>query len=336
MPYLQAMASKHGVQLSTSHAHQLYASTSGDAGTQWETSRLAVPASGPLHPSTMLASVDKHKGRGDAPALDLRQAVMQLQFASVLSENGELSGGQADSAIRGMRAAIESAERRSFVDAVFCAPFERSSEVREELTSLHMRSPLTCTPDQVLEPDEYASCIDDVQGQGTILLFKPRLRMEAIALPTQRAEEQYREALVSHCAPSDELARFDEERQRASHRLDALLKALFVNPSSRVPSWESVVDYGPMIGNMIQADDEDEAAHQARLTLLLEAQTGSLDTASSSLLKMGIRPSRTTTRLLLQRGSDGLIALGKRESDFSRWILIDSFLIQQARNSRLV
>lgn len=339
--YLQAIALRHGHQLSSNCARQLYASTAGDEGVQWTTSRLCTPASGPLHPATMLASVDKSRGAAKGVSLDLRHAIMQLQFLC-LSEEWDDEQGKASFDTQGMlREQIEKAEHRSYGDATFSQPFERACEVSKEWSCLLSSKTLTLTPlssdpTQVLEPDEYANSGNDVQGQGSVLLYKPKVKMEAIILPSVSAEERYLEALGPCSSKLDCMVQFDLERQRASSRVDELLTALFVHPSSRVPSWESVIDYSPLIGNMIQADDQDEAAHQARMTQLLkEAQNGSIDTAGSSLLKMGIRPSRHATRLLLQRGSDGLLAVSRREADFSRWILVDKHLFEAARESRL-
>jgi hypothetical protein len=333
---------------------------------RWDASRLSIPASGPLHSSTIFTSVDK-MCRGAGPSFDFRQAIMQLQFlcqrtcgesrnnigqTSWLRDSVDDALGK-EAAITqshvSLRAAKSAAERRSFCDANLNRPFDRACEVSvlsctigalpcQQLTPLSLRL-------QILEPDGYASTHDDVVVQGTVLLFKPRVRLEAIVQPIVGREHEYREALLGR---SDQVAStleeegLDVKRLQESSRVDVMLRSLFVNPSSRMPCWEGVVDYAPMIGNMIQADDEEEAAHNGRLTSILQEardhhhQNGWESEGASSLLEtMGIRPSRHSTRLLLERGSNGLLALGKREADFQRWICLDREIYEAARQRRL-
>lgn len=195
-------------------------------------------------------------------------------------------------------------------------------------------------PFQILESDSYLSSVSDVHD-GTVLLFKPRVKMEAITLPSVGREEEYEEILL-RCDPDlhSFLEGYDKSRLKESSRVNELLDRIYINLSSRVPSWESVVDYSPLVGNMIKADDDEEAAHDLRITQILkEAQPhqnqDKWESASASLLKMGIRPSRQSARVLLEKGSDGLLALGKREADFARWILVDEHILKAARQSRL-
>ncbi|UZJ55337.1 hypothetical protein CBS101457_004657 [Exobasidium rhododendri] len=339
IPFLQTMALCQGHLLSPDPLEQLYNTTRGSPRSRWDVSRLIIPSDGPLHPSTVLTSVDK-KSRCGESSPDLRQAIMQLQFycqrepshskdkqqrklwmRDTLDDTlkpGEKST-EVDLSIRDM---IVTAERRSFCDAYLNSPFDRACEI--------------------LEPDGYASSHDDVQGQGTVLLFKARVRLEALVHPSMGPEWDYQEALLSKTdSINSTLVDMDKKRIQESARIDALLTSIFINPTSKVPSWESVVDYAPMVGNMIFADDEEEAAYNARIDFILqEAQQEQVDgdwswKSASLLQKIGIRPSRHSTRLLLEKGSDGLLALGKREADFHRWILVDEEKLEAARQNRL-
>jgi hypothetical protein len=328
------MASCQGHLLSRELTQQLYRRTAGDAKLQWDSSRLCVPSSGPLHPYTLLHNVEK--SIGNVSSTDLRQAIMQLQF--YCQRQVYLSGGAEGQIIwmqnsvpdvpkacstrgakfsKSLRKCVEGAELESYCDAILNRPFDRQCEI--------------------IEPDQYHNSSNDVQGQGSIMLFKPRVKMETVTLASLGREEEILRSLLGD-EESKDFDSFDERRLTASIRLNDLLNSVNVS-CGRVPSWESVVDYGSLISNMIQADDDEEAAHNARVTVLLqEAQqeqgTPNYESASRSLLKMGIRPSRHSTKLLLERGHDGLLALGKREADYSRWILVDRQILDAARRNR--
>lgn len=138
----------HGHMLSGDSLTRLYDGTKGDADLQWGLSRLSVPGSGPIHPSTLLTGVDKSQGRDSS--LDLRQAVMQLQYLCqrrlenmTKEEQARFVLNTLDDGLEGdqesqdkmkhkphtLREATIFGERRSYCDAYLSRPFDRACEV---------------------------------------------------------------------------------------------------------------------------------------------------------------------------------------------------------------
>lgn len=126
------MASSDGHHLPNGLEQRLYQSTIGEQTAQDNLLQWTLPTSGPVNHGTSLSSVDK--ATGTKSSLDLRQAIMQLQYFC----KGDLTDGSAfessSLATRSrqsghLRTAIDDAELRSFCDAVLIRPFERASEV---------------------------------------------------------------------------------------------------------------------------------------------------------------------------------------------------------------
>lgn len=175
-------------------------------------------------------------------------------------------------------------------------------------------------------------------------LYKPRPRGDQVALPEYGREHEYRAALGN--VPSGERARdtshYQRRRLETSSAIDTVLAKLSIIPQSRIPSSEAVSDYAPLIYRMVHIDDDEEAAHRAHFDQVLEearklragpsTDEAAWTAASAGLARMGIRPSRQSSRLLLQRDDEGQLQLGLRESDFSRWLLLDDEMLSHARN----
>lgn len=283
---------------------------------------------------------------------DLRQSIMQLHFSchdERYSQKDELTAdlrrtnGAGPPETPRMRSLITQAEHRSFADAHLTRPHDRAVEM--------------------LEADQYQPSADDVQhGPGSVLLSKPLPAGDAQVLPMYGREEDFQQALMNDGSllldrsidGADDKDNEDsiayERRAGCSRQIDALLTALMVPSTSRIPRLEAVLDYAPLVRNMVRMDDAEEAAHEARIqAAILEVQaagsrvdmgddvqaTSAYQRASASLAKLGIRPSRHTTKMLLQRGGNGLLELTRRETDFCRWLLLDVALLDAVRCSRL-
>lgn len=197
-----------------------------------------------------------------------------------------------------------------------------------------------------MEPDEYESDnINNVQVQGAIILPKARVKLEVTTLASLSREDEFIQALLGI---EDEFFfdrhLYDRLRHRESSRIDTLMRRLcpgdfYLNLSPHC----SVIETAPMIGNMVEVDDDEQATYQTRLTQVLgdiqqnlsENGKEGLDSASKSLLQIGIRPSRHTLRILLERGGDGSLALSKREIAPCRWIQLDNDMLSDIRHNRL-
>lgn len=146
------MALCQGHLLSSEPVRHLYNGTMGDAQLQWECGRLSIPASGPLHPSTVLTSVEK--SQRESTSLDLRQAIMQLQYLCQQRVDGSSGGVEQvvwleDTIVDvqepepifedynvAFKEEIAISERRSYVDAILSRPFDRACEVRENMPNM--------------------------------------------------------------------------------------------------------------------------------------------------------------------------------------------------------
>lgn len=166
--------------------------------------------------------------------------------------------------------------------------------------------------------------------------------MEVTQLAMYGREEAYHHALLGRHDSARE-ADYDQRRWRESLRVTQLMDSLMLSEWFRMPSWISVVEFAPIVANMMQIDDDEQATYHARLSKTLnEIQDNfnangrqSLDSASNSLLQMGIRPSRHTMRILLERNGDGSLALSRTEIAPPRWFELDRDVLKAVRETRL-
>jgi hypothetical protein len=166
--------------------------------------------------------------------------------------------------------------------------------------------------------------------------------MEVTELAMYGREEAYHHALLDHQDLLSELD-YDQCRWDESQRVEKLMDSLMLSEWFRMPPWVPVVDFAPLVANMMQVDDDEQETYQARLSKTLNdiqdnfnaSGKQSLDSASNSLMQMGIRPSRHTMRILLERNGDGSLALSRTEIAPPRWFELDRDVMQAARDSRL-
>lgn len=170
--------------------------------------------------------------------------------------------------------------------------------------------------------------------------------METSTLAEYGREEEYQSALIGEGALHPPIKSHTRKRVEYSALLLNLMKKLHVSAHHQVPSLAIVTDYAPIVDNMIKVDDVEQQAYQTHLLQAVqevnsnrqspnEDDTDSLKTARFSLLQMGIRPSRQSTRMLLERGSDGLLALARKESAPCRWITLEEDLLDKIRQNRI-
>lgn len=314
IPYIQSLAKRKGHQFSIHLIEQFCRECCLRFELQQKQRELCQSSDGLLHPNTCLEQ-----------RVDLRQTIMQLQFScSKMAQERNEYADHCEHETPNIRFSdiIARSEAYSFADSHLKQPFQRAIET--------------------LEPDQYEGTPNDTQLTSSwFQIHKPFPPTDEVALPLHGKEEDYYSYLTQGSPPgcaNEHGNYFDERRLQCSRDIDSILSRLLVPPNSRVPSLEAVCDYAPVIRSIIRVDDAEEEAHEARInSTICQIETADgYDAASDSLVKLGIRVSRNTTKLLLQQGSDGLLQLARREMDFSRWLLLDSHLLHAARRTALV
>lgn len=289
---------------------------------------------GPVNPRMQLNAIDKLSDHESLAALDLRQAINQLQFeCQRSSDSTALSNTHpAKAAAPSYRRLMpQQLENRSFFDASIEAPFDRASEL--------------------MEPDRYLpfATHDELQlPNEMVALPKMKPRPVWAAFPSFAREGEYRFFLSPWNSDEEELLL---GRLTTSRKVDEVLGC---RDLCLAPSWSAflgsdhcITDYTSYLCRIVAIDDTAQAQHAAKLAraqeealkrrqaLFEEASAVSggnqrqldeeaLRSASFSLAKIGIRSTRGSTQMILSGSSDG-------PGDFVRLLDLDKPILERIR-----
>jgi hypothetical protein len=324
--YIQLVADEHGVTVGSATAGLLYDDKPRLSEHVHHDEDLRVQPHSTLHANTVL-------GYSLEDRCDLRQSLMQLQFLCALPNQVKTlyQDTVQDAELKcSLLKPIQAAECRSAGDVISTRSHARSAEA--------------------LEPDQYGSSSDDVQLPATALR-KNTPNGNEIALADYGREGEFADALMlPQCGTDQELGSrisYHQRRLQISKAIDGLCDELEMPLQLRPPSVaEATWDYMGVIHKMVKFDDAEESAHKFHVAQLLDEARkvqqasvtesngiggSTMATAAASLARIGIRPSRQSSRLLLQRDENGILQLGRKEADFFRYISLADDLLAEAR-----
>lgn len=334
--YLQLLCAHEGYLVERADLESIYASTQGSAMDRAAISQLTFTSDGrdggPVNPGMQLNAIDKLSDHESLAALDLRQAINQLQFECQGPCDSTANAHPAKAAAPSCRRLMpRQLENRSFFDASIEAPFDRASEL--------------------MEPDRYLpfATHDELQLPNEMVAL-PKMKPRPIwaAIPTFAREDEYRSVLAPWNSDEEELLLC---RLTTSRKVDEVLGC---RDLCLAPSWSAflgsdhgITDYTSHLCRMVAIDDAAQAQHAAELAraqeealkrrqaLFEEASAVSggnqrqldeeaLRSASFSLAKIGIRSTRGSTQMILSGSSEG-------PGDFVRLLDLDKPILERIR-----